>query len=90
LTVAGPNPVILNDFVRMLWEKRVTTVVMLTNTYEGGKVFTLLTKLQKFMCLCSPKTLKEEKLQLQLPVKYAAYEIKTFCKKKKKGSVTFL
>ncbi|XP_076441097.1 receptor-type tyrosine-protein phosphatase F-like [Babylonia areolata] len=33
----GPNAVILNDFLRMLWEKRVTTVVMLTNTVEAGK-----------------------------------------------------
>ena len=36
--VAGPNTAILDDFLRMLWEKSVTTVVMLTNTFEAGKV----------------------------------------------------
>ncbi|KAK7100059.1 receptor-type tyrosine-protein phosphatase epsilon-like [Littorina saxatilis] len=33
----GAHDVMVNDFLRMLWEKHVTTVVMLTNTHEGGK-----------------------------------------------------
>ncbi|XP_025111320.1 receptor-type tyrosine-protein phosphatase epsilon-like [Pomacea canaliculata] len=32
----GPSRLILQDFLRMLWEKRVHTVVMLTNLIEGG------------------------------------------------------
>ncbi|XP_059173381.1 uncharacterized protein LOC131953936 [Physella acuta] len=34
----GPNEVIINDFVRMLWEQKVEKVVMLTNLIEEGKV----------------------------------------------------
>ncbi|CAL1538431.1 unnamed protein product [Lymnaea stagnalis] len=34
----GPNAVILNDFVRMLWEQKVEKVVMLTNLTEDGKI----------------------------------------------------
>ncbi|GFO40633.1 receptor-type tyrosine-protein phosphatase s [Plakobranchus ocellatus] len=34
----APNSVILNDFVRMLWEKQVDRVVMLTNLIEDRKV----------------------------------------------------
>ncbi|KAK3756429.1 hypothetical protein RRG08_029099 [Elysia crispata] len=33
----GPNDLILNDFVRMLWEHKVDKVVMLTNLIELGK-----------------------------------------------------
>ncbi|KAK3739085.1 hypothetical protein RRG08_064531, partial [Elysia crispata] len=33
----GPNDVIINDFVRMLWEQKVDRVVMLTNLIELGK-----------------------------------------------------
>ncbi|XP_059176865.1 receptor-type tyrosine-protein phosphatase mu-like isoform X2 [Physella acuta] len=33
----GPNRVILNDFIRMLWEQKVDKVVMLTNLFEEGK-----------------------------------------------------
>ncbi|XP_059173259.1 uncharacterized protein LOC131953868 [Physella acuta] len=34
----GPNSIIINDFVRMLWEQKVDKVVMLTNLIEEGKV----------------------------------------------------
>ncbi|KAK6991230.1 receptor-type tyrosine-protein phosphatase gamma, partial [Biomphalaria glabrata] len=34
----GPNKIILNDFVRMLWEQNVKKVVMLTNLTEDGKM----------------------------------------------------
>ncbi|GFO40630.1 receptor-type tyrosine-protein phosphatase zeta [Plakobranchus ocellatus] len=34
----SPNSVILNDFVRMLWEKQVDRVVMLTNLIEDRKI----------------------------------------------------
>ncbi|CAL1534183.1 unnamed protein product, partial [Lymnaea stagnalis] len=34
----GPNKIILNDFVRMLWEQQVDKVVMLTNLIEEGTV----------------------------------------------------
>ncbi|XP_059176845.1 receptor-type tyrosine-protein phosphatase eta-like [Physella acuta] len=33
----GPNRLILNDFIRMLWEQKVDKVVMLTNLFEEGK-----------------------------------------------------
>ncbi|KAH9490847.1 hypothetical protein Btru_033546 [Bulinus truncatus] len=33
----GPNKVILNDFVRMLWEQNTEKIVMLTNLAEEGK-----------------------------------------------------
>ncbi|CAL1536131.1 unnamed protein product [Lymnaea stagnalis] len=33
----GPTKLILDDFVRMLWEQKVDKVVMLTNLYEHGK-----------------------------------------------------
>ncbi|XP_059176844.1 receptor-type tyrosine-protein phosphatase epsilon-like [Physella acuta] len=34
----GPNRLILNDFIRMLWEQKVDKVVMLTNLLEEGKI----------------------------------------------------
>ncbi|XP_059168903.1 receptor-type tyrosine-protein phosphatase alpha-like [Physella acuta] len=34
----GPNDVVVNDFVRMLWEQKVDKVVMLTNLIEEGMV----------------------------------------------------
>ncbi|KAH9490846.1 hypothetical protein Btru_033540, partial [Bulinus truncatus] len=33
----GPNKIILNDFVRMLWEQNTERIVMLTNLTEEGK-----------------------------------------------------
>ncbi|KAH9490848.1 hypothetical protein Btru_033547 [Bulinus truncatus] len=33
----GPNKIILNDFVRMLWEQNTEKIVMLTNLAEEGK-----------------------------------------------------
>ncbi|XP_059166877.1 receptor-type tyrosine-protein phosphatase T-like [Physella acuta] len=34
----GPNKVILNDFIRMLWEQKTDKLVMLTNLMEDGKM----------------------------------------------------
>ncbi|XP_059166888.1 receptor-type tyrosine-protein phosphatase epsilon-like [Physella acuta] len=34
----GPSSVILNDFIRMIWEQKVEKVVMLTNLVEEGKL----------------------------------------------------
>ena len=45
----GPLPNTLDDFWRMIWEKRLTTIVMLTQCFEGRVsnpqkiTFTLLT-----------------------------------------------
>ena len=36
--ISGPNDLIMNDFVRMLWEQKVDRVVMLTGLVEDGKV----------------------------------------------------
>ncbi|CAL1548038.1 unnamed protein product, partial [Lymnaea stagnalis] len=33
----GPNKVIVDDFIRMLWEQKVEKVVMLTNLIEEAK-----------------------------------------------------
>ncbi|KAH9494733.1 hypothetical protein Btru_017739, partial [Bulinus truncatus] len=33
----GPNSIVINDFIRMLWEQKVDKVVMLTNLIEEGK-----------------------------------------------------
>ncbi|RUS89569.1 hypothetical protein EGW08_002687, partial [Elysia chlorotica] len=33
----GPNDLMLDDFVRMIWEQKVTKIVMLTNLIEQGK-----------------------------------------------------
>ncbi|CAL1544213.1 unnamed protein product, partial [Lymnaea stagnalis] len=33
----GPNKIILNDFIRMIWEQKIEKVVMLTNLIEDGK-----------------------------------------------------
>ncbi|XP_048255982.1 uncharacterized protein LOC124153060 isoform X4 [Haliotis rufescens] len=37
IAAQGPNDIILNDFIRMLWELDVSRVVMLTNLFEEGK-----------------------------------------------------
>ncbi|GFO07585.1 receptor-type tyrosine-protein phosphatase kappa [Plakobranchus ocellatus] len=37
IAAQGPNATILDDFVRMIWEKRVDRVVMLTNLVEARK-----------------------------------------------------
>ncbi|KAH9494736.1 hypothetical protein Btru_017747 [Bulinus truncatus] len=38
IAAQGPNSLVVNDFVRMLWEQNVETVVMLANFVEEGKV----------------------------------------------------
>lgn len=38
LFVKGPTDLIINDFMRMLWEQNVGTVVMVTNLLEDNKV----------------------------------------------------
>jgi protein tyrosine phosphatase len=35
---AGPKPNTLSDFWRMIWQEKVTDIVMLTNLIENGKV----------------------------------------------------
>ncbi|XP_071118698.1 uncharacterized protein [Haliotis cracherodii] len=37
IAAQGPNDIIINDFIRMLWELDVSRVVMLTNLFEEGK-----------------------------------------------------
>ncbi|KAH9492071.1 Receptor-type tyrosine-protein phosphatase zeta [Bulinus truncatus] len=34
----GPNRVMVNDFIRMLWEQKIDKVVMLTNLVENNKI----------------------------------------------------
>ncbi|KAH9494753.1 hypothetical protein Btru_017793, partial [Bulinus truncatus] len=38
IAAQGPNNLVINDFVRMLWEQNIKKVVMLTNLIEEGKV----------------------------------------------------
>ena len=35
---AGPLPGTIADFWRMIWELKITTLIMLTETMEAGKV----------------------------------------------------
>ncbi|XP_055884823.1 receptor-type tyrosine-protein phosphatase epsilon-like isoform X2 [Biomphalaria glabrata] len=34
----GPNKVMIDDFIRMLWEQRTDVIAMLTRTVENGKI----------------------------------------------------
>ena len=38
IAAQGPMPQTVGDFCRMVWEHRLTTIVMLTKVTEGGKV----------------------------------------------------
>ncbi|KAH9498553.1 hypothetical protein Btru_007312 [Bulinus truncatus] len=38
IAAQGPNNLVINDFIRMLWEQKIKKVVMLTNLIEEGKV----------------------------------------------------
>ena len=38
IAAQGPMPVTVGDFWRMIYEHRITTIVMLTKFNEGGKV----------------------------------------------------
>ena len=38
IAAQGPMPNTVGDFWRMIWEHRLSTIVMLTKVTEGGKV----------------------------------------------------
>ena len=44
IAAQGPMPNTIGDFWRMIWEHRLSTVVMLTKVTEGGKVLLLYTE----------------------------------------------
>ena len=44
IAAQGPMPNTIGDFWRMIWEHRLSTIVMLTKVTEGGKVLLLYTK----------------------------------------------
>ncbi|GFN80191.1 receptor-type tyrosine-protein phosphatase kappa [Plakobranchus ocellatus] len=67
----GPNDVILNDFVRMLWEQNIDRVVMLTHLIELGKK-----KCTMYWPEDGEKTFGEIKMQLLTTRVFAEYTIR--------------
>ena len=45
IAAQGPMPNTIGDFWRMIWEHRLSTIIMLTKVTEGGKVTVLCYKL---------------------------------------------
>ncbi|CAL1534175.1 unnamed protein product [Lymnaea stagnalis] len=67
----GPNKIILNDFVRMLWEQQVDKVVMLTNLIEEGTV-----KCEKYWLDDSPAQFGEIQVRMIAIQTFADYVIR--------------
>lgn len=42
LNYVGPKNNTLEDFWRMIWQENIRFIVMLTNVFENGKVFTFI------------------------------------------------
>ncbi|CAL1536340.1 unnamed protein product [Lymnaea stagnalis] len=67
----GPNELILNDFLRMLWEQNVEKVVMLTNLIEEGKA-----KCEKYWPEEDETVFGDIKVRLTTTDVYADYTIR--------------
>ncbi|KAH9490843.1 hypothetical protein Btru_033534 [Bulinus truncatus] len=67
----GPNLIILNDFVRMLWEQKVAIVVMLTNLIEEGKM-----KCEKYWPDEGKNNFGDIKMRLVTTFTYSDYTIR--------------
>ena len=54
IAAQGPMPNTIGDFWRMIWEHRLSTIVMLTKVTEGGKVWHVINTefLYFFLCVC--------------------------------------
>ncbi|XP_059173393.1 receptor-type tyrosine-protein phosphatase alpha-like [Physella acuta] len=74
----GPNEVITNDFVRMLWEQKVDKVVMLTNLIEEGKE-----KCVRYWPLEGTVTFGDIKVKLAATHVFAEYTIRKLELRKK-------
>ncbi|XP_059169926.1 uncharacterized protein LOC131951611 [Physella acuta] len=78
----GPNNVMLNDFVRMLWEQNVEVVVMLTNLIEEGKV-----KCERYWPEKESTMFGDIKVELASTQVFADYTIRKLELKKKRQPV---
>ena len=47
--VLAPMDVTLHDFIRMIWQLRIQSIIMLTRLFEDGKVKKLNIRLLKFV-----------------------------------------
>lgn len=53
IAAQGPMPNTIGDFWRMIWEHRLSTIVMLTKVTEGGKVYYVQYKLLVMVILAA-------------------------------------